>query len=89
MENNMHPARVAALLYELVAEVGLDFEEVHEQRFRLDPALDVDAFTDAVFAAEYRHVSNYKPLDVRAALRAQVRARVLKHFVDAHQEGAA
>jgi hypothetical protein len=82
MVNNMYPARVAALLFELVAEVGLDIESPYREELELNPPLNVDEFTDAVLFADYRG----RP--VRPALRSQVRARVLKHFLDAKQEGA-
>jgi hypothetical protein len=82
MINNMYPARVTALLSELVAEVGLDIESPYREELELNPPLNVDAFTDAVLFADYRG----RP--VRPALRSQVRARVLKHFLDAEQDGA-
>jgi hypothetical protein len=82
MVNNMYPARVAALLFELVAEVGLDLEQPGRQWLELNPPLDVDAFTDAVLLIEY------KGQPVRPALRSQIRARVAKHFLDARQESA-
>jgi hypothetical protein len=81
--SNLYPARVAALLFELIAEVGLDLEPAEERRrLELDPPPDVDAFTDAVLFAEF------KGRAVRPALRAQVRARVLKHFLDARPDGS-
>ncbi|HEY7116191.1 MAG TPA: hypothetical protein VH475_06380 [Tepidisphaeraceae bacterium] len=82
MVNNMYPARVAALLFELVAEVGLDIESPYREELELNPPLSVDDFTDAVLFADFRG----RP--VRPALRRQVRARVLKHFLDAGQAGA-
>jgi hypothetical protein len=82
MVNKMYPARVAALLFELVSEVGLDIESPDREELKLNPPLDVDEFTDAVLFADYRG----RP--VRRALRDQVRACVLKHFLDAQQQGA-
>jgi hypothetical protein len=82
MVNNMYPARVAALLFELIAEVGLDIDQPGRQWLELNPPLDVDKFTDAVLAVEF------KDQPVRPSLRAQVRSRVFKHFTDAHQESA-
>jgi hypothetical protein len=82
MVNNMYPARVSALLSELIAEVGLDIESPYWEELGLNPPLDVDEFTDAVLFADYRG----RP--IRPALRDQVRARVLKHFLDANQEGS-
>lgn len=79
MVNNMYPARVAALLYELIAEVGLDIESPYREELELNPPLTVDEFTDAVLFADFRG----RP--VRPVLRSQVRERVLKHFLDAKQ----
>ena len=82
MVNNMYPARVEALLFELIAEVGLDIDESpYPQELVLNPPLSVDGFTDAVLALGHSG-------PVRPALRSHVRARVLKHFLDAKQEGA-
>ena len=82
MVNNMYPVRVRALLSELIAEVGLDIESPYREELELNPPLNVDEFTDAALFSDYRG----RPVPPR--LRNQVRARVLKHFLDAKQEGA-
>ena len=54
MVSNMYPARVEALLFELIAEVGLDIEESpYPEEFVLNPPLNVDDFTEAVLFASH------------------------------------
>jgi hypothetical protein len=78
MREQLYPARVKALLYELCVRGGFCLPTAGQRRLEDDPPADIDQFTDAVFWEE-----GMDPTAVHnARLRQGVRKLVQQHFED-------